>query len=88
MIRRWFSITKRVQSEMEIVKPVHFELIITITRTKAAWFGLGETFETKERYRGSGTVWYTYPDAIRCHTGIERWLTNIWTRYRWEAKQN
>jgi|GEM_PF-6614331 len=33
---------------------------------------------TRDKYKGSCTVWYSYPYMRRCGTSEEMWLCNIW----------
>lgn len=36
------------------------------------------------RFRGSGTVWRAYPEGTRQTLRMELWLSDVYTRLRWE----
>jgi hypothetical protein len=47
-------------------------------------------FSTEETYgyRGGLTVFHTYPDGIRCNSGLESWLSDRMVAIRWEEERN
>jgi hypothetical protein len=42
---------------------------------------------TREFYVGYCTVWRVFPEFIRCHTYVERWLADIWSKWEFEGKK-
>lgn len=40
---------------------------------------------SRARFIGSGTVWFTYPDFIRCSSSMEMRLCNIWTKWEHDS---
>lgn len=40
----------------------------------------------EEQYYGSGTVWFEYPDLVRCDTLTECWLSDVYTRLEYERQ--
>lgn len=66
-----------------IVEDFRGELLVTITRSERRYWLFGEIIKFRDRYMGSGTVWYKYPDGIRCETDMEYFLTECAKRYTW-----
>ncbi len=58
------------------------EAIITIRWQR--WWGLAKP--KVRRYRGEGTVWYDADTGRRQPTHIERMLSDIWTKARWNRR--
>lgn len=53
------------------------ELLVTITYLW--WPRRGKV----RKYRGSCTVWYTYPACNRCNLSEEMFLTRVWRKHQW-----
>ena len=71
-------------SRVEWLEDYLSECIITITTRRRKWLFFGPVVEKVRRYRGSCTVWSSYPSGHRCWTPTEGWLSNIWERATWE----
>lgn len=55
------------------------ETIITIAEKPWPW-----SKRELRRYRGSGTVWHDAETGKRQPTHKEAWLSEIWTKAKWE----
>ena len=40
----------------------------------------------KRKYRGSSSVWHSYPDGKRANTFKESWLLDLFQREQWRLK--
>ena len=45
-------------------------------------------FSNGTQYIGSCTVWYTYPEFRRCGTLTESWLSEVYTKIKFEEQTN
>lgn len=61
---------------IEVTKPHENSDRLIITYEQPRFFRKPKVTQ----YIGSGTVWHYYPSFQRCSSGIERWLTPIWSR--------
>lgn len=66
----------------DVVKPEHVQSV----RPLGGRFGDFEIITNKRTYRGSCTVWHTYPGGSRCWTPKEAWFANEWKRAVWKLE--
>jgi hypothetical protein len=62
------------------------DAIITVKRTRRRFFLFGPMVLTVRRYRGSCTVWHDAETGRRMPTHTELWLSDIWTKWRWNTE--
>lgn len=76
------------QFHIEEIEELGDDLIIKVRHgiiyTKGIlWWKKKNEHSYLSTYRGRDTVWYSYPDGLRCDT-MEPYLCAIATRYKWE----
>jgi hypothetical protein len=63
------------------------ELLVTV-EFQPNW--IAKLFGAKsyeKRYRGSCTVWFSFPDAQRASSSMEVWLCGVWKREKWRTEE-
>ena len=61
------------------------DMVITVSLEWRGWFGMNRE---QHRYVGSGTVWSQLPYCRRASTGMERRLSDMWTKIRYDEQMN
>lgn len=85
-MKKWFSIKKSITISIEKHMNGDYHIIQTITRK--GWFGLGQSFQTFDQWRGSPTVFYEYPSGQMCDAGLCLRLCEVVRRYEWKQEEN